>query len=144
MQIDGHRATFNSIRRTEMKISRKPLIALVALGAAFAEPLAFAQTPTTGQDPTTTSQDPASSTQDAATQAPPGAQTAPATEPKQMTWADVDTDKSGTISKTESSQLASLAQVFDDADGDKNGELTPDEYKAFVAKNSAPSEDAGG
>jgi hypothetical protein len=152
MQIDGHRATFNSIRRTEMKISRKPLIALVALGAAFAAPLAFAQSePTTGtgaQDPATssqypTSQDPASSTQDAATQAPPGA-TAPATEPKQMTWADVDTDKSGTISKTESSQLASLAQVFDDADGDKNGELTPDEYKAFVAKNSAPSEDSGG
>lgn len=134
-----------------MKISRKPLIALVALGAAFAAPLAFAQSePTTGtQDPAAssqypTSQDPASSTQDAATQAPPGAQTAPATEPKQMTWADVDTDKSGTISKTESSQLASLAQVFDDADGDKNGELTPDEYKAFVAKNSTPSEDAGG
>ncbi len=130
-----------------MKISRKPLIALVALGAALAAPLAFAQTPTTGQDPTTTSttsQDPTSSTQDAATQAPPGAQTAPATEPKQMTWADVDTDKSGTISKNESSQLASLAQVFDDADGDKNGELTPDEYKAFVAKNSTPSEDAGG
>jgi hypothetical protein len=145
MQIDGHhRATSNSIRRTEMKISRKPLIALVALGAALAAPLAFAQTPTTGQDPTATTKDPASTTQDAATQAPPGAQTAPATEPKQMTWADVDTDKSGTISKNESSQLASLAQVFDDADGDKNGELTPDEYKAFVAKNSAPSEDAGG
>jgi hypothetical protein len=151
MQIDGHRATFNSIRRTEMKISRKPLIALVALGAAFAAPLAFAQSePTTGtQDPATssqypTSQDPASSTQDAATQAPPGAQTAPAAEPQQMTWADVDTDKSGTISKDESSQLASLAQVFDDADGDKDGELTPDEYKAFVAKNSTPTDDSGG
>lgn len=137
-----------------MKISRKPLIAVVALGAALAAPLAFAQTqPTTPQDPATTSQDypassqdPASSTQDdAAAQASPGAQTtAPATEPKQMTWADVDTDKSGTISKNESSQLASLAQVFDDADGDKNGELTPDEYKAFVARNSTPSEDSGG
>jgi hypothetical protein len=133
-----------------MMISRKPLIALVALGAAFAAPLAFAQSEptTTSQDPTTTqdyptsTQDPASATQDAATQAPPGA--APAAEPKQMTWADVDTDKSGTISKNESSQLASLAQVFDDADGDKNGELTPDEYKAFVAKNSAPTDDSGG
>jgi len=129
-----------------MKNARKPLIGLVALGAALVMPLAFAQSePTTAtQDPT--AQDPAATaaTQDAATQATPTDQAAPAAEPKQMTWADVDTDKNGSISKDESAQLASLAQVFDDADGDKNGELTPDEYKAFVAQNSTPTGDSGG
>lgn len=131
-----------------MKIARKPLLGLVAFGAALAMPLAFAQSePTTAtQDPTsqypTTTQDPTA--QDPTTQAPPEA-AAPAAQPQQMTWADVDTDKNGSISKDESSQLASLAQVFDDADSDSDGELTPDEYKAFVAKNSGtPADDSGG
>ena len=122
-----------------MKNARKPLIGLVALGTALVMPLAFAQS-----EPTTATQDPTTATQDAATQATPTDQAAPAAEPKQLTWADVDTDKNGSISKGESAQLASLAQVFDDADGDKNGELTPDEYKAFVAKNSTPTDNSGG
>jgi hypothetical protein len=130
-----------------MKIARKPLIGLVALGAALAMPLAFAQSePTTPTQDPTASQEYPTAAQDAATQAPPSDPTAaPTAEPKQMTWADVDTDKNGSISKEESSQLASLAQVFDDADGDKDGELTPDEYKAFVAQNSStPTDDSGG
>lgn len=128
-----------------MKNARNPLIGLVALGAALAMPLAFAQS-----EPTTATQDSSmqgtgATAQDAATPANPAADTtAPASEPKQMTWADVDSDKNGSISKGESAQLASLAQVFDDADGDKNGELTPDEYKAFVAKNSTPTDASGG
>lgn len=122
-----------------MKNARTPLIGLVALGAALVMPLAFAQS-----EPTTATQDAATTTQDAATQATPTDATSPAAEPKQLTWADVDTDKNGSISKGESSQLASLAQVFDDADGDKNGELTPDEYKAFVAKASTPTDASGG
>lgn len=127
-----------------MKNARTPLIGLVALGAALAMPLAFAQSePTTSQSEPTASeygstQD--SSMQDAATQTPPADSTTAA--PAQMTWADVDTDKNGSISKEESAQLASLAQVFDDADADSDGELTADEYKAFVASNSAPTDSA--
>lgn len=132
-----------------MKNARNPMIGLVALGAALVMPLAFAQS-----EPATATQDSSmqgssmqgseTTAQDAAPPATPTDTAAPAAEPKQMTWADVDSDKNGSISKGESAQLASLAQVFDDADGDKNGELTPDEYKAFVAKNSAPTDASGG
>ena len=116
-----------------MKIARKPLVALVALGAALAMPMAFAQS-----EPTEAT--------DAATQATTDpAQAAPAApeQSKQLTWADVDADGNGSISKTESSQLASLAQVFDQADADADGELTPDEYKAFGAKANDAQPQAG-
>lgn len=62
-----------------------------------------------------------------------------------QTWASVDTDSDGAISKQESQVNAGLAQIFDQADTDANGKLTPEEYKAFVAKqqagaNSAPEQ----
>jgi len=121
-----------------MKNARKPLFGLIALGAALAMPMAFAQDPTatepTAQDPTSqypTSQDP--------TQSP-----APATEQQPLTWADLDVDGNGTLSKTEAGNLQSLAQVFDEADTDRDGELTPDEYKAFVAKANEQQPDASG
>jgi type IV secretory pathway TrbL component len=62
-----------------------------------------------------------------------------------QTWASVDTDSDGAISKQEAQVNAGLSQIFDQADGDANGKLTPDEYKAFVAKqqagaNSAPQQ----
>ncbi len=50
-----------------------------------------------------------------------------------QTWASVDTDSDGAISKPEAQVNAGLAQIFDQADGDHDGKLTPDEYKAFVA-----------
>lgn len=115
-----------------MKNARKPLVALVALGAALAMPLAFAQSE--AADPT---QDAATPT---AEQAPPAATAQPA---QQLTWADVDADGNGSISKTESAQLASLADVFDQADADADGELTPDEYKAFVAKANEGQPETG-
>lgn len=111
---------------------RKPLIALLALGTAFAMPIAFAQ--------------------DAATQAPepqdPTAQPAPAAEsatPQQLTWNDLDTDGNGTLSKDEAAPVQQLVQVFDDADADGDGQLTSDEYKAHVAQvnNPASSTDGG-
>ena len=118
-----------------MKLVRKPLFGLIALSAALAMPVAFAQeADATAQDPTTTTQDP--------TTAP-----APTAQPESqpLTWADLDVDGNGTLSKVEAGNVQSLAQVFDDADADKNGELTPDEYKAFVAKaNAQQPEDAGG
>ncbi len=111
-----------------MKNARKPLFGLIALGAALAMPMAFAQDATTAEP---TAQDPAQSA-------------APAAQQQPLTWADLDVDGNGTLSKTEAGNLQSLAQVFDDADTDKDGELTPDEYKAFVAKANAQQPDASG
>lgn len=50
-----------------------------------------------------------------------------------QSWADVDADGDGTISKTESQANAGLAQVFDEADGNKDGKLTADEYRVYAA-----------
>ena len=110
-----------------MKHARKPLFGLIALSAALAMPAAFAQ------DASTAAQDPATAPQ-------PAAQP----ESQSLTWADLDVDGNGTLSKVEAGNVQSLAQVFDDADTDKNGELTPDEYKAFVAKANEQQPDASG
>ena len=56
----------------------------------------------------------------------------------------LDVDGNGTLSRQEASNVQSLAQVFDEADTDKNGELTPDEYKAFVAKGNEQQPEASG
>jgi len=90
---------------------RKPLVALTAvLAAALALP-AFAQNA--------------------------GPQPAQAQSGGGQTWASVDTDSDGAISKQEAQVNAGLAQIFDQADADTNGKLTPDEYKAFVAKQQS-------
>ena len=117
-----------------MKHARKPLMGLIALGAALAMPVAFAQDANaTAQDPTTTTQDPT---------AAPAPTAQPESQP--LTWADLDVDGNGTLSKQEAGNVQSLAQVFDEADTDKNGQLTPDEYKAFVAKANAQQPEAAG
>ncbi|TWI01880.1 EF hand domain-containing protein [Luteimonas cucumeris] len=113
--------------------TNKRLIPLLALTATLAAPLAFAQstTPTQSAEPT------------AAPEA--AAQAAPAAGAKTKTWADVDSDKDGKISKAESAAEPAVGQIFDQADADKDGNLTTDEYKAFVAKaNGAPKADQGG
>jgi len=100
-------------------INRKPVFVLsAALAAALALP-AFAQT------------------------------AGPAAQPQQQasggggqTWASVDTDSDGAISKQEAQVNAGLAQIFDQADADANGKLTPDEYKAFVAKQQSGASSA--
>ncbi len=51
-----------------------------------------------------------------------------------QTWASVDTDSDGAISKQEAQVNAGLSQIFEQADGNADGKLTPEEYKAFVAK----------
>jgi len=100
-------------------INRKPVFVLsAALVAALALP-AFAQTASPAAQP----------------QASGGGQT----------WASVDTDSDGAISKQEAQVNAGLSQIFDQADTDANGKLTPEEYKAFVAKqqsgaNSTPQQ----
>lgn len=115
-----------------MKNARKPLSAMIALGAALAMPIAFAQDAATAAD--ATAQD----------QAGPTQSTTPTTGQQPLTWADLDVDGNGTLSKIEAGNLQSLAQVFSEADTDSNGELTPDEYKVFVAKSNASGPAAGG
>lgn len=110
----------------------QPLIAMIAVGAALAMPVAFAQS------------EPADGRQEAITDAGQPAKQAAPQASGAMSWADVDADKDGAISKDESSKLTSLAQVFDAADADSDGLLTPDEYKAYVARADNPQDgDAG-
>jgi len=54
------------------------------------------------------------------------------TTARQMSWSDLDTDHDGNLSKTEAGSLSSLSQVFDTADGNKDGSLTADEYRAYL------------
>ncbi|MGH8031959.1 MAG: EF-hand domain-containing protein [Luteimonas sp.] len=111
-----------------MSMTRKPLVGLIAIGAALVMPMAVAQTaaPTASAQAGATPSDTATSP----------AATAPAAPPKQVTWADLDTDKDGNLSKPEVATVPALSQVFDQADADKNGKLTADEYKTFAAANA--------
>ena len=116
--------------------NRKPLIALVALSAALAMPLAFAQEKTedaAAQAQTQQSEPTAEQATGSTTQSPTQS-TQSATQGKQG-WADVDTDGDGAISKQEAATNAGLSQVFDQADANADGSLSADEYKAFVSKN---------
>lgn len=134
-----------------MKQSRSALIGLLALSAVVAMPMAFAQAKDQkAADPATTTQSETQATdaapQDAttATQAPT-APTAAAGEAKPRTWTDVDGDKDGNISKTEAASEPAVGQIFDLADTNKDSKLTPDEYKAYVAKaNGAKPAGQGG
>lgn len=108
-----------------MNNTNKPLAGLIALGAALVMPMAFAQTTPT--------------TDDAATPQTEQAQPAPTAEPKQVTWADLDTDKDGSLTKTEVATVPALNQVFDQADADADGKLTADEYKTFASKEAPPA-----
>ncbi len=115
-------------------------IPLLALTAALAAPAAFAQSSTGTPSPT------ASPTAADQQTAPPDAAAAPAaSQGKAKTWADVDSDKDGKISKSESASEPAVGQIFDQADSNKDGSLTTDEYKAYIAKaNGAPKSDQGG
>jgi len=118
--------------------NRKPLIALiVAAGSVLAIP-AMAQS---AQQSAAQAQNQAAQAQQAAAQAGQAADSAAgaAAHASQQasgggqTWASGDTAGNGTISTPEAQVNAGLAQVFDQADSNKDGELSPDEYKAYVA-----------
>lgn len=100
--------------------NRKPLVAAAALVAVLSAPLAFAQSAATPPE------------QDAA--AAQAGQAGATAAPQKKSWSDVDTDKNGSLSKSEASSVPALGQVFDQADADADGALTADEYKAYVAK----------
>jgi hypothetical protein len=121
--------------------NRKPLIGLIALSAALAMPMAFAQSeteetapPQTEQTTPTEAAAPTESATGASVQSAEQDAGAASSDAKQG-WDDVDTDKDGAISKQEASSNAGLSQIFDQADADTDGKLTPEEYKAFVSKN---------
>jgi hypothetical protein len=127
--------------------NRKPLIGLIALSAALAMPMAFAQSETE-ETATPQTEQPAPTEATTPTEAAPPTEsatgasvqsteqdTSAASSGAKQGWADVDTDKDGAISKQEASSNAGLSQVFDQADADTDGKLTPEEYKAFVSKN---------
>jgi hypothetical protein len=124
-------ATYPSFpMETTMNNVRKPLTGLIVLGAMLAMPMAFAQA------------------QDAATPqtTPPTdqAQTAPTAEPKQVTWADLDGDKDGKLTKAEVATVPTLTQIFDQADANHDGALTAEEYKAFAATNNGTGNSSSG
>ena len=123
-----------------MNLSRKSLIGTFALVATLAAPRAFAQTDTATTDASTQSTTPTdTSTQSTPTPAQPttsnDASAATQGDPAKKSWADVDADKDGTLSKAEASAVPALGQVFDKADSNADGSLSADEYKAYVAKS---------
>ena len=50
-----------------------------------------------------------------------------------QSWASLDTDGNGSLSKGEAAGHSALAQVYDQADVDSDGQLTADEYRGFIA-----------
>ena len=123
-------------------LSRKTLLGAFALMATLSAPLAFAQsTEASGE---------AAPPTEAAAQAEAGPASAiAATEtgaaPAKKSWADVDTDKDGNLTRSEAGMVPALEQVFDQADSDADGTLTADEYKAYVARvqGSEANKDGG-
>lgn len=66
------------------------------------------------------------------------AQEATAASAGDQSWASLDTDANGSLSKSEAASHAALAGVFDQADSNSDGQLSADEYRAFMAaRNSA-------
>ena len=50
-----------------------------------------------------------------------------------VNWSQLDTDSNGSLSKTEAAAVTRLGSVFDKADANADGALTPDEYKAYAS-----------
>ena len=62
---------------------------------------------------------------------------AAADKPAAKSWSELDVNSNGSLSSSEAAPMESLAKVFAKADADGNGELTQDEYKAWLASNSS-------
>ena len=99
--------------------------------------------PTGTQGDATAADDAASAAQDAtaATQATPATPATPAdpATPQKKNWSDLDVDKNGSLSVTEAASVQSLAKAFTEADANADGQLTQDEYKAYLAANGKGS-----
>jgi len=126
-------------------MNRKTLIGTFALVATLSAPLAFAQSQTdasstdasaqstTAADASTQSTTPTdASTQSQPTTSNDASSATTQGDPAKKSWADVDADKDGNLSKAEAAAVPALGQVFDQADSNADGSLTADEYKAYV------------
>ncbi len=126
--------------------SRNVRMGLLALSTAMAMPMAFAQEQDqTAVDAAATTQAEVQTAETVSTTsatAETSAQAATDTA-KPKTWADVDGDKDGNISKTEAAAEPAVGQIFDVADSNKDSKLTPEEYKAYVAKAHGAAKPAG-
>lgn len=97
----------------------------LAFAAMFAAPAAvLAQD---GTAPQAAAQPAASSDPQSAAQ--------PANASGKKSWADLDVDRNGSLDRQEASALPALAKVFDQADGNADGALTGDEYRAYLDAN---------
>ena len=67
--------------------------------------------------------------------APPATPATPAAPASKTSWSELDADGNGTLSAGEAGGVQSLSKVFVQADADANGELSQDEYKAWLAAN---------
>jgi hypothetical protein len=138
--------------------TRNSLLLASFVAVALAAPLAFAQdtqagatppAPTPPATPPPPTDDPGAMSTPAtpatpatpptddttATSATPATPATPASgaSPKAVNWSDLDTDKDGKLSRSETASIKSLTDAFDSADTDKDGTLTTDEYKAYLA-----------
>jgi hypothetical protein len=96
------------------------LLGLAAFAAAFAAPALHAQDGTAQKDG-----------------APPAsAQPAQPAQQEKKTWAELDTDRNGHLSREESAAAPALEAVFERADANADGALTGEEYKAYLAANA--------
>lgn len=95
-----------------------------------------AAAPAAGAAPMAATHDPAAMT------APPQAAATASTEKK--SWSDVDTDRNGSLSRSEAAGVPALGEVFVAADANADGQLSADEYKAYVASTKAAGGAAGG
>lgn len=107
-----------------MSKMRTPLILSTALASALLASTAFAQD---------AAQQKQSAPPQDTTQSQPPANAAG--DQQKKSWSDLDTDHNGSLSAGEASALDSMAQIFPKADADGNGELTGEEYKAWLAAN---------
>jgi len=128
-------------------MNRKTLIGTFALVASLSAPLAFAQSQTDASSTDASAQSTAAADAskqsttptDASTQSPTPTTSNDASaattqgDPAKKSWADVDADKDGNLSKAEAAAVPALGQVFDKADANADGSLTADEYKAYVS-----------
>ncbi|MCF7221407.1 EF-hand domain-containing protein [Marilutibacter chinensis] len=108
------------------KINHKSLSIALALTAVMAAPLAFAQDATPPEQTN-----------------PAEAATMNSAEPAGKSWAEIDLDQDGSISRDEAASVPSLSQVFDLADSDADGNLTAEEYRNYVAEAQGATEPTG-
>ena len=54
-----------------------------------------------------------------------------------QSWASLDTNGDGNLSKDEAASHSTLASLFGQVDTDADGQLTAQEYNAYLASNTA-------